>query len=135
MDVEDEYGNGFFLQPCTSYCDGCSIYSQRPKQCANFECKLLKSVEQKQLNFDLAVETINEVKQRKTTIEEKLAPLQLNLQSQSFNFRMVELKKHCSKSNLNHYLYKNIWNCRQISINSIACFQQNLVFRYINSRI
>ncbi|MBL4710341.1 MAG: hypothetical protein JKY48_18070, partial [Flavobacteriales bacterium] len=30
MDIEDENGNGFFLQPCTKYCDACNIYSQRP---------------------------------------------------------------------------------------------------------
>ena len=97
MDIEDVNGKGFFLHPCNKYCDGCTIYSQRPKQCASFKCGLLKSVEQKELDFDLAVETIKVVKQKKSVIEKKLAILQLELQSQSFYFKMVELKKLLQK--------------------------------------
>lgn len=98
MDIEDENDNGFFLLPCSSYCDGCTIYSKRPKQCINFNCKLLKSVEQQELDFDLAIEMINVVKQKKIAIEEKLAILQFELQSQSFYFKMVELKKLLQKN-------------------------------------
>lgn len=65
MDIEDEKDNGFFLQPCSNYCDGCTIYSKRPKQCGNFECGLLKSFEQKELDFDSIIEIINEVKQKR----------------------------------------------------------------------
>lgn len=93
MDLEEKNGNGFFLQPCNNYCDGCNIYSKRPKQCTNFNCGLLKSVEQKELSFDLATETINMVKQKKIAIEEKIDTLQFKLQSKSFHFKMVELKK------------------------------------------
>jgi len=98
MDIEDENGNGFFLQPCNSYCDGCTIYSKRPKQCASFKCELLKSFEQKELNFDSAIEIINVVKQKKIAIEKKVAILQIELQSQSFYFKMVELKKLLQKA-------------------------------------
>ncbi|PRY04645.1 hypothetical protein CLV24_1334 [Pontibacter ummariensis] len=93
MDIEDANGAGFFLQPCDSYCNGCNIYSKRPKQCADFKCGLLRSLEQEELDFDSAVETILAVKQKKIAIEKKLAILQLELQSQSFYFKMVELKK------------------------------------------
>jgi len=92
MDIEDENGHGFFLQPCSKYCDGCTIYSKRPKQCASFRCGLLKSVEQKELDFDSAVEMINVVKQKKLAINKKLAIQQFELQSQSFYFKMAELK-------------------------------------------
>ena len=51
MDVEGVKDKGVFLQPCSKYCDGCTIYSQRPKQCASFKCGLLNSVEQKELDF------------------------------------------------------------------------------------
>lgn len=97
MDVEDINGKGVFLQPCNKYCDGCTIYAQRPKQCTNFKCGLLKSVEQKELDFDLAVETINMVKQKKIALEKKLATLPIELQSPSFYFKMVELKKILQK--------------------------------------
>jgi Fe-S-cluster containining protein len=93
MNLEEENGNGFFLQPCNNYCDGCNIYSKRPKQCTNFNCGLLKSYEQKELGFDSANETISMVKQQKIAIEKKLSLLQFKLESKSFHFRMVELKK------------------------------------------
>lgn len=92
MDVEDEQGNGFFLQPCSKYCDGCTIYSKRPKQCASFECGLLKAVDQNELAFDSAIEVIKEVEQRKIAIEEKIETLQFDLKSQSFYFKMAELR-------------------------------------------
>jgi hypothetical protein len=97
MDIEEGNGNGFFLQPCNNFCDGCTIYSQRPKQCANFKCGLLKSVEQNEVDFDSAVEIIDVIKQKKIAIEEKLALMPFELQSQSFNFKMVELKKLLQK--------------------------------------
>ncbi len=97
MDIEDENGNGFFLQPCNNYCEGCNIYSKRPKQCASFNCGLLKSIEQKDLDFDSALETINAVKQKKEIIEKKIVLLKIELTSKSFYFKIVELKKILKK--------------------------------------
>ena len=93
MDLEDANDKGFFLQPCNNYCDGCAIYSQRPKQCSSFKCGLLKSVEQKELDFDNAIDTIIEVKHKKISIEKKIETLNIKLQAQSFYFKMIELKK------------------------------------------
>ncbi|SHG70609.1 Putative zinc-or iron-chelating domain-containing protein [Salegentibacter echinorum] len=98
MDIIDDNGNGFFLNPCNKYCAGCTIYSERPKQCASFECKLLKNFEQKELNFDSAVEIVNAIKEKKSAIEKKVANLQLELKSPSFYFKMVELKKWLRKN-------------------------------------
>ncbi len=98
IDIENTNGEGFFLQPCKKYCNGCTIYSKRPKQCAKFECGLLKSLEQKEVDFDSAIEIINVVKQKKIDIERKLALLQIELQSQSFYFQMIELKKLLQKN-------------------------------------
>ncbi|MBA9079608.1 hypothetical protein [Rufibacter quisquiliarum] len=98
MDVENTNGDGFFLQPCRNYCDGCTIYPNRPKQCANFECGLLKSVEQKELDFDSAVEIVNVLRQKRIAIEKKGALLPFDLQSPSFYFRMQELKKLLQKN-------------------------------------
>ena len=92
LNIEEEGGKGFFLQPCKSYCDGCTIYSNRPKQCDNFKCGLLKSVEQKELSFDSALERINAVSQKKISIEKKIAKLPFELESNSFYFKMTELK-------------------------------------------
>lgn len=92
MDIEEENDDGFFLQPCNKFVDKCTIYSQRPKQCAKYKCRLLKSVEQKELDFDSAIEIINAVKIKRIALEEKIALLRIELQSESFYFRMVELK-------------------------------------------
>ena len=98
VDVENGNGEGFLLHPCQKYCDGCTIYSRRPKQCALFKCELLKSVEQKELDFDSAVQIVDELKQRRIAIEEKLALLQIELPFQSFCFKMVGLKNLFQKS-------------------------------------
>ena len=97
MDIEEEGGKGFFLQPCQKYCDGCTIYSQRPKACDHFNCKLLKSVQQKELDFNSAVETIQDVKAQKQAIEKKIGQLGIAFQSPSFYFKMVELKNILQK--------------------------------------
>ena len=93
MDIEDERANGFFLQPCKKYCNGCTIYSERPKQCGKFECGLLTSVENKELEFDKALDIIDKAKQLRVSIEQKLEVVDFKLPSTSFYFKMVELKK------------------------------------------
>ncbi|MFT4754197.1 MAG: Fe-S-cluster containining protein [Salibacteraceae bacterium] len=98
MDIEVLGENGFFLQPCSRYCDGCTIYSQRPKQCASFKCKLLKSVEQKELDFDSAIEIIQVAKQKKRSLEKKIDLLQIELKSDSFHFKMIELKRRLDQN-------------------------------------
>tara|TARA_B100000809_G_scaffold142735_1_gene140235 strand:- start:8171 stop:8674 length:504 start_codon:yes stop_codon:yes gene_type:complete len=92
MDLEDTGDGGFFLQPCKKFCDGCTIYSKRPKQCGLFECGLLKSVEQKELDYDNAIDIISLVKQKRSAIETQIELLDFKLKSQSFHFKMAELK-------------------------------------------
>jgi uncharacterized protein len=94
---EEASNHGFFLQPCSEYCDGCTIYEHRPKQCALFKCGLLKSVEQKELDFNLALQHIEAVKLQKNALEKKLSTLEFELQSPSFYFKMIELKKLLTK--------------------------------------
>ncbi len=100
LEIEESDDIGFFLQPCKKFCDGCTIYSQRPRQCASFECALLKSVDQKELAFKTAVEIVEEVKQKRLTIEAKLATTQIALKSDSFYFKIVELRKLLSNNAL-----------------------------------
>ncbi len=93
MDIEDENGNGFFLQPCDKYCNGCTVYSKRPKHCASFKCQLLKSVESRELDFDLAIKMVDEIKAEKVVLEQKIASLPFELKSPSFFFKLFELRK------------------------------------------
>lgn len=105
LDVQDENGHGFFLQPCIKFCEACTVYKKRSKRCASYKCGLLKSVEQKELDFDLALEIINELKQKKIAIEKKIAVLDFELQSKSFYYKMTELRillqKKESESSIN----------------------------------
>lgn len=99
MDITETNGEGFFLEPCKKLStDGCTIYSQRPKHCDNFNCKLLKSLQQKEIEFDSAMEIINEVKQKRLSIEKQLAKLDFELQYPSFHFKILELKKMMRKN-------------------------------------
>lgn len=92
LELEEANEKGFFMQPCKRFCDGCTIYEQRPKRCASFQCGLLIAVEQQEIAFNAAVEIVKVVKQKRIDIEEKLAKLDIELQSKSFYFKMVELK-------------------------------------------
>lgn len=98
--IENPSGGGVFLHPCSNFCDGCTIYSKRPTQCASFKCKLLTSVEQKELDFNEASESIAEVKERKIILQKRLETLDLQLDSESFYFQMVELKKVLQKKEI-----------------------------------
>ena len=98
MEIEEEGGQGFFLQPCKKYCDGCTIYSERPKQCGYFDCDLLTAVDKNELEFDIAVDIIEDVKQKKEVLDKKVLQLKVHLKSQSFYFKMVELKNLLEKT-------------------------------------
>jgi Fe-S-cluster containining protein len=108
MDLEEVNGNGFFLQPCKNFCEGCQIYSKRPKQCASFKCGLLQSVEQKELDFDAAIEMIQELKLKKNVLEEKLVAQALELESPSLHFKMHELKKRLQKASKSSLTQKQL---------------------------
>ena len=97
MEVEDENDINIFLQPCESFCKTCQIYSKRPKSCDNFKCQLLNSVENKQLKYGTSLNIIEEVKQRKASIQQDLNQLQFELNSKSFYFQIVEVQKQLSK--------------------------------------
>ncbi len=99
-DIEAFENSGLFFQPCSNLdADGCNIYSQRPRQCDLFKCEILKSIENKELDFDSALEIINLVKQKKLNIEKQFASLPFRLQSQSFYFKIVEIHNFMQKNN------------------------------------
>jgi hypothetical protein len=97
MDLEGDKENGFFLHPCQKYCEGCTIYQDRPVQCASFKCGLLKSVEQRKTDYTSALRSIEELKQKRKGLEQSLTESGIILKSNSFYFKMVELEKHLRK--------------------------------------
>jgi hypothetical protein len=92
MDIEVSDGNGFFLQPCSKFCDGCTIYEERPTHCASFKCGLLTRFEQKEIDFESALNNIKQVKEKRMSIEEKLSQLSFELKSPSLYFKLMEVK-------------------------------------------
>ena len=100
LEVEESDEIGFFLHPCEKFCEKCTIYDQRPKQCGLFECKVLKSYEQGEMDFKAATEIIAEVIEKKVAIDAKLVALDLKLKSGSFCFKMMEVKNLFAKNSL-----------------------------------
>ena len=98
LDIETENGKGFFLQPCSKLNScGCEIYNERPKQCANFQCNLLRSVRENKTNIHDALQIVEKAKRKKQTIEEMIQSQQINLNSNSFYFKGCELKSKYKK--------------------------------------
>jgi Fe-S-cluster containining protein len=99
-DIEAFENSGLFLQPCANQdADGCNIYAQRPRQCDLFKCKLLKSIENKNLDFYSALVVVHLIQKQKLTIEKQFANLPFRLQSQSFYFKIVEIHNFMQKNN------------------------------------
>lgn len=92
LEVEESDQIGFFLHPCEKFCEKCTIYDQRPKQCELFECKVLKSYEKGEMDFKSATTIIESVIEKKIGIQNKLRALDLKLKSGSFCFKMMEVK-------------------------------------------
>ena len=99
LEIEEEDGNGFFLQPCKKLgCNGCTVYNKRPKQCVKFECKLLLSIKDKEITIPSAVLIVDEVKKKKQIIEGMIQKENINLKSKSFYFKAFELRKNLKKT-------------------------------------
>lgn len=59
-----------FAQPCKALVDGkCSIYSERPRYCREFECVLLQELTQGKVTREKALKTIRKVKKLVSQIE------------------------------------------------------------------
>jgi len=97
------------MLPCVNLgCDGCKIYSQRPRQCGKFECGLLKSVEKNELDLDSALEAIRVFKHKKIAIEKQFETLPFQLVSPSFYFKVLELRKLMREDNAELTRYMNL---------------------------
>ena len=99
LEIEESDEIGFFLHPCEKFCEKCTIYDQRPKQCGLFECKVLKSYEQGEMDFKTATNIIESVIEKKVAIQEKLVALDMKLKSGSFCFKMMEIKNLLAAGN------------------------------------
>ncbi len=94
VDVEEEGGQGLFFLPCKNQTSaGCKIYMQRSKRCRLFKCGVLTAVEDGELDYDFAIEIIEETIQRTTAIKKQFVTLPFQLKSTSFYFQVFELKK------------------------------------------
>lgn len=94
MDIDEGSKTGVFFQPCPKL-DGncCTIYEKRPTACRRFECGLLKSLDKGELNIDSAQDVIKLVKQLRESITQQLAKVPVELKSDAFYLKLIELKK------------------------------------------
>lgn len=104
MEIEEENNENIFFQPCDKYCNGCTIYAERPESCVKFKCGLLENLEQKKLTFDSAINIIELAREKRYAIEEQISSLNLNLKSQSFYFKIIELNNILQSSKFDSYL-------------------------------
>ncbi len=52
-----------FTQPCAAFCEGrCRIYSERPQYCREFECLLLKRLQNRDITRERALRTIRQAR-------------------------------------------------------------------------
>jgi Fe-S-cluster containining protein len=64
LEVDDEDGRELLIQPCRALRGTrCGVYEHRPECCRTFECKLLGDYRRGQVKFEVAIGTVNEVRQ------------------------------------------------------------------------
>lgn len=93
MDITEEQGKGILILPCKKLTDvGCSVYANRPTNCAKFNCQLLDSVQNNETKASTALSIIEELKLLKKGIQKQIESLQLELKSESFFFQILEIR-------------------------------------------
>lgn len=103
-------GKLYFKQPCPAHRGGrCSIYTDRPIVCRNYQCKILKAYDRGELEISSAIAIIKRAKSQKEKIIKRISELLPSLQTRNIlfllheevfaaykNARDAEFKKHCS---------------------------------------
>lgn len=94
MPIEEAGGQGFFVHPCSQLCGtSCQVYDNRPRQCAAFRCGLLKKVSAGDQSKSAAISSIEAVKVLRAELNGLMDDLDLQLQSKSFYFSLLEGEK------------------------------------------
>ncbi len=98
MPIEESHGQGFFVHPCSQLCGtSCQVYADRPKQCAAFQCGLLKKVSSGEQDKTSAISSIEAVKVLRMELNALFDEWALPLQSKSFYFSLLEVEKILQK--------------------------------------
>jgi Fe-S-cluster containining protein len=101
MAIEEAVGQGFFVHPCSQLCGtSCQVYADRPKQCAAFQCGLLKKVGTSEQDKASAISSIEAVKVLRAELNALMDEMDLQLQSKSFYFALLECEKKLKKTAL-----------------------------------
>ena len=98
MPIEEAGEQGIFVHPCSQLCGtSCTIYDERPKQCAAFQCGMLKKVNTGEQEITSAIESVEALKALRTELQALLTDLALPLKSNSFYFSILEAEKMLQK--------------------------------------
>ena len=83
-----------FRQPCVAWRDcRCSIYDQRPEYCRQFECLLLKNVQEGRVTFPRASHIIGSAKSQVENVMRLLRALGNNDEALSLKARFQQITK------------------------------------------
>ncbi len=94
MPIEESHGQGFFVHPCSQLCGtSCQVYDRRPRQCASFECGLLKKVKTGAHDQKSAHSRIEHLKTLRQTLRQQLDQMGVTISSKSFYFGILEVEK------------------------------------------
>lgn len=81
-------------QPCSAHINcTCIIYVNRPKICASYECRLLKTYMNGKVAENIALQTIHEVKSIREEIETQLGEVGKENQKQDVHTRMRDFER------------------------------------------
>jgi Fe-S-cluster containining protein len=103
-----------FAQPCTAL-DGCRccIYADRPKYCREFECLLLKSVQDGRTGTTAALQVVRQARRRAETVKQLIRKLGDADEHVALSIRFRRTKKRLETSNADE---KTAELFRQLSI-------------------
>ena len=64
--------HGYFNQPCKAFVGNCSIYEERPANCASFSCRLLSEYQEEKVSLEQAADVIMQMKEALSHLDELL---------------------------------------------------------------
>jgi len=74
FDILEVLEQAYFPQPCAKLVESsCSVYSARPKNCRGYRCKVLRRLEERELDVEQARAIVQKATSLRSTIRELLA--------------------------------------------------------------
>jgi len=91
-----------FPQPCAALGADlrCSIYTERPTRCREFECLLFKDVLQGALQLERALKVVRDAQRRVKKVLGLMAPLEEKPRNDALSVRFRKVQRHMERASL-----------------------------------